>query len=265
LRERFLFDRRVFAVSFGFWLVSSFRPVAAETRPLLIFAAASLKDVLDTIGVVFLAETGTSLTVSVAGSGQLARQIEAGAPADVTILADDIWMDWLETRNLIRPETRRNIISNQLVLIAPADRKPQPEPVDLAKILLSLGSERLAVADPETVPAGRYAKEALIELKLWESVSSRLAATENVRAALQLVARGETPLGIVYASDAQREPNVRVLGVFPEESHSPIVYPAAVLTGSDHPQAIRFLDFLASDRVQALFVEAGFRRLKARS
>jgi molybdate transport system substrate-binding protein len=250
-----MLHRRAFAGLFAAPLLGW--GLAARAAPsLTVFAAASLKDVLAEIGRLFEAGTRTPVTASLAGSGQLAKQIEAGAPADVFISADTVWMDWLAERHLIKPETRRDIAGNRLVLIAPA--ASQSTLSDLAKLIETLGTERLAIAQPDSVPAGRYAKDALTKLGLWDGLSAKLAATENVRAALLLVSRGEAPYGIVYASDAKADATVRVLLRFPDDAYGPIMYPAAVVAASTHPAAADFVAFLASAGASAAFEKAGF-------
>jgi molybdate transport system substrate-binding protein len=228
-------------------------------RPLLVFAAASLKGPLDEVGAAFTREAGTTVTLSFAASSALARQIESGAPADVLISADEEWMDYLAARNLVRADTRRVVIGNRLVLIAPAGL-PGPlalrPGLDLAPALGTHG--RLALADPAAVPAGRYARAALEWLGAWPALEQRLAPAENVRAALLLVALGEAPLGVVYASDAAAEPRVAVLGTFPREAHVPIRYPAAVVTRSRHAAATRFVAALGDGTARAAFLRHGF-------
>ncbi|WP_209010923.1 molybdate ABC transporter substrate-binding protein [Labrenzia sp. PHM005] len=211
-------------------------------KPLTVFAASSLSEAMMQIGAAFEAEAGTPVTVSVAGTGTLARQIEAGAPADVFVSADAIWMDYLVDRSAVQPETRETIASNRLVLIGPEDA-PDFDYLNEG-IAARLKDGRLAMADPETVPAGRYGREALKTLGLWEDVESRLAPMENVRVALASAARGDTPLALVYATDAAIEPDVRVLAVLPAESHPVIEYPAALTLSAGHPQAEAFLAFL---------------------
>ena len=231
---------------------------AAAGEPVLVFAAASLKDALDAASADYMGRTGAKITVSYAASSALARQIESGAPADLFFSADLDWMDYLQDRRLIQPETRVTLLGNTLVLIAPAERRT-PLPVEPGfPLAAALAGGRLAMAATASVPAGRYGKAALETLGVWASVAGSLAETENVRAALALVARGEAPLGVVYGTDAQAEPDVVVAGVFPETSHPPILYPAA-LTASARPQARGFLAFLASDAARPFFEAAGFR------
>ncbi|MEI7443499.1 MAG: molybdate ABC transporter substrate-binding protein [Burkholderiales bacterium] len=233
--------------------------VPAKADP-MVFAAASLKEALDAAADAWAKRSGRRPVISYAASSALARQIEQGAPADVFVSADEDWMDWAEKRSLLRPGTRVRLLSNRLVLVAPA-AGPMPA-LKLAPgvaLAAALGSDgRLAVGDVATVPAGRYAKAALASLGVWPTVSGRLAQTENVRAALTLVARGEAPLGIVYATDARAEPRVRVVDTFAEASHPPIVYPVAVLAGARSSQAQPFVDFLRSPEGRAVFAAHGF-------
>ncbi len=199
----------------------------ASARSPLVFAAASLKEALDAV----LIASGTGATASYAGSSALAKQIEAGAPADLFISADHDWMEYLQQRNLVQAESRINLLGNRLVLIAPASTHADIALAPGVDLRPHLGPDgKLALADVAAVPAGKYAKAALTALGGWDFVSLQVVSAENVRGALALVARGEAPLGVVYATDAAAEAMVRVAGVFPECSHPPIVYPAAVLT-----------------------------------
>jgi molybdate transport system substrate-binding protein len=231
----------------------------AEPQAVTIFAAASLKTVLDATRSAMEAQGLAKPVVSLAGSSALAKQIEHGAPADVFISADQDWMEYLAGKDLIVPETRTIVATNTLVLVAPADRLEAlvlTPGVDLAAIL---GDGRLAVADVKAVPAGKYAKAALTSLGVWAGVESKLAQTENVRAALALVARGEVPLGIVYGSDAMADKSVRVVATFPAASHPPIVYPAAVIRSSrEHEAAREMIDRLTSPDGQAVLAAHGF-------
>lgn len=233
-----------------------------------LFAAASLAEVLDAAIGRYADETGRAVRGVYAGSAQLARQIAQGAPADLFISADEAWMEWLDERGLIDAAARRTAAANSLVLIAPASAPETPPgtppgmPFVLergADLAGRLQGGRLAMAEPE-VPAGRYGREALGALGLWPQVEDRLALGENVRAALALTARGETPLGVVYATDARAEPRVRVVAVFPPETHTPIVYPAAPVRreGADAEGARAFLEFLGGPPGQALFRAHGF-------
>lgn len=231
---------------------------AQDDAGLTVFAAASLKEALDEAAAAYRKQTGVPVRVSYAASSALARQIEQGAPADVFFSADLEWMDYLQQRNRLDVATRRSLLGNRLVLIAPRASKAQVDLRRPATLLAALGDGRLAVGQTRTVPAGKYAKASLESLSLWNGVRPRLAESESVRAALMLVARGETPLGIVYASDAKAEPGVRVVATFPEDSHPPIVYPVAALRGARAAQAARFLQWLASPAADALFTKRGF-------
>lgn len=239
----------------------SLAPTAARAQDdagLTVFAAASLKEALDEAAAAYRKQTGVPVRVSYAASSALARQIEQGAPADVFFSADLEWMDYLQQRNRLDVATRRSLLGNRLVLIAPRASKAQVDLKRPATLLAALGDGRLAVGQTRTVPAGKYAKASLESLSLWNGVRPRLAESESVRAALMLVARGETPLGIVYASDAKAEPGVRVVATFPEDSHPPIVYPVAALRGARAAQAARFVQWLASPDADALFTKRGF-------
>lgn len=223
---------------------------------LTVFAAASTRTALDEIAAAYRAETGHEVTLSYAGTSALARQIEQGAPADIFLSASPDWMDYLETRGLIDAATRYALLGNQLVLIGhgpqPAVEIPGPD----LNLPLLLGDGRLAVALTEAVPAGVYARAALTSLGLWEGVRDRLAQTDNVRAALALVALGEAPFGIVYASDAVAEPRVSVVGTFPASSHPPIRYPVAAVSGN--PLNPAFLSYLRGPEARAAFRRQGF-------
>jgi molybdate transport system substrate-binding protein len=225
----------------------------AQEQRLVVFAAASLKGALDEVA----ALEAPAPVIAYGASSALARQIENGAPADVFVSADLDWMDYLEKKGFVAPGTRRNVLGNRLVLVAPAAEPVRLQPAPGFAIGRALGSGRLALADPASVPAGKYARAALERLGVWDEVARRTAPAENVRAALALVARGETPLGVVYASDARAEPKVKVAGVFPEDSHPPIVYPAAALQGAQ-PGARRFLERLSGARARAIFERHGF-------
>src|SRR5476651_1376476 len=235
-------------------------PSAANSQPVAdvtVFAAASLTDSLKSVADAYQAKTGAKIALSFGASSTLARQIEQGASADLFLSADTDWMDYLNKAGLIAQASRKDLLGNQLVLIAAStnshDLKIAPH-FDLAG---ALGDGRLALADPASVPAGKYGKAALTTLGVWDSVASKVAPAENVRIALQYVARGEAPLGIVYATDAKVDPTVRVVGIFPEDSRPPIIYPVA-LTKTASPQAQAFLAFLEGPEARAIFVKAGF-------
>lgn len=222
-----------------------------------IFAAASLKPALDDLAAHgALGRPAPNLVY--AASSALARQVEQGAPADVFISADEAWMDDVAAHDSIVSGTRRDLLGNALVLVAPRTSMAR---VDLARpqsLLNVLGSERLAIALPKAVPAGRYASEALHALGLWNALQPKLAMSRDVRAALELVAMGECPLGIVYRSDAVSEPRVRVIATFPPSSHAPIVYPVAIVRGHDDAGSRALLDALRAPGVEAVFRRYGF-------
>jgi molybdate transport system substrate-binding protein len=247
------------AVFAGLLALSSAPSLAADN--LTVFAAASLTDAMNAVGKAYEAKTGTHVVFSFAASSVLAKQIESSAGADVFMSADEDWMNDLDKHGLVAPGTRHDLLGNHLVLVAPAGLniavKIAPK-FDLAGVL---GSSRLAVADPASVPAGKYGKTALTNLGVWDSVSGKLAIAENVRAALAYVARGETTLGIVYNTDAQVEPRVHVVGMFPDDSHAPIVYPVALVKDAK-PGAADFEKFLSSADAMAIFKKYGFDIVK---
>jgi molybdate transport system substrate-binding protein len=231
---------------------------AASAKDIVVFAAASLKNALGQTSVAYQRETETKVLISYAASSTLARQIESGAPADLFISADLDWMDYLEQRNLIKPETRLTLLANRLVLIAPADSTVAIAIAPGFALADLLGKERLAMADPAAVPAGKYGKAALEKLGVWPQIEARIAPAEDVRAALLLVSRGETPLGIVYATDAVADKGVRIVATFPEDSHPPIAYPAAEIAATGNADAGLFLAYLKSDRARPFFERQGF-------
>jgi len=217
-----------------------------------------MNNALNEVDAAFTKKTGVKVVASYAASSALMKQIEQGAPADVFVSADVNWMDYGAQRNLVRNDTRIDLLGNRLVLIAPKDAKIGDITIapgfDLAALA---GNGRIATGDVRAVPAGLYAKAALEKLGIWAAVEPKLAMAENVRAALILVVRGEAPLGIVYATDAMVEPNVKIVGVFPEDSHPPIVYPAA-LTANVKPDAAQYLAFLRSQAAKSIFEFYGF-------
>jgi molybdate transport system substrate-binding protein len=224
----------------------------------LVYAAASLTEVLQQVGADYARERGGKVRFSFGSTATLARQIEAGARADVFVAADQDWMDYLDRRGLVQRAGRVDLLGNRLVLVAPADSRLVLAIGRGMPIRAALGAAgRLSLADPASVPAGRYAKAALTSLGVWEQVEGRLVAAENVRMALLFVARGEAPLGVVYATDARAEPRVRVVGAFPANSHPPIVYPAALTTGA-RAAATPFLQYLSGAAAQRRFAAAGF-------
>jgi molybdate transport system substrate-binding protein len=223
-----------------------------------VFAAASLKNALDEVSAAWTSGTGKETTNVFAASSALAKQIEAGAPADIFISADLDWMKYLADKKLIAEGTQVNLLGNTLVLIVPADSKASgtiAPGLDLAGVLKG---GKLAVGDVKSVPAGKYAKAALERLGLWPQVEGSLAQAENVRAALKLVASGEAPAGIVYQTDASEEKQVKVLGAFPADSHPAIIYPAAITAASTNADAAAFLTFLQSSAAQDIFRSHGF-------
>ena len=239
-------------------LAAAPQPAAAQ-QSLTVFAAASLKNALDDADAAFTKATGVKVVASYEASSALAKQIEAGAPADVFISADLAWMDYASEHKLIKPDTRFNLLGNRLVLIAPKDSKL--DHVAIAKgfdITKLAGDGRIAVADVKAVPAGRYAKTALTSLGAWAAAEPKLAQAENVRATLAFVARNETPLGIVYATDAKIEPKVKIIGEFPDDAYPPVTYPVAETGTSKNAAAARYLAFLRTGAAKAIFEKYGF-------
>lgn len=252
-------SRRRFLALAGAAVLAAAAPAHAR-QPLTVFAAASLKEAMDEAAAGYGAATGQPVRVSFAATPALARQIARGAPADVFVAADLEWMDVLQADGLVDPSTRIGLLGNRLVLVAPATSKAGPvalrRGVDLRPLLGARG--RIALGRVDSVPAGRYAKAALAELGMWDALETRVAGVESVRAALMLVARGEAPLGVVYASDARAEPRVRVLATFPPGSHPDIVYPAARVAASRHPHAAGFVHWLRSPAARTIFRRHGF-------
>lgn len=223
-----------------------------------VFAAASLKNALDEIATSWAATGKLALKISYAASNTLAKQIEQGAPADLFVSADLDWMDYAAGKGLIRSDTRVSLLANSIVVIAPRDSNASLAMGPGLNLAASLGSGRLAMGNVDAVPAGKYGKAALEKLGAWEPVKDRVAQAESVRAALLLVSRGEAPLGIVYATDAVADPNVKVLATFPADSHPPIVYPIALTKASSHPEAAAFLAYLRGPVARAAFEKQGF-------
>ena len=232
-------------------------PRGAWAETVTVFAAASLKTALDEVAPQFEAATGHRMVVSFAGSSALARQIQQGAPADIFLSANPDWMDVLEQDGLIAPGTRRALLGNRLVLIAPVDDAPVAEPFTA----ITAGA-RLSMAMVDAVPAGIYGKSALTALGLWEALAPHVVQTDNVRTALALVALGEAPFGIVYATDARAEPRVRVVQTFDDSLHPPIRYPAALVAGRDSAAAHALMTFLQSSEANAIFTAQGFTVLE---
>lgn len=238
-------------------------PSPALADDVLVFAAASLKNALDdAIAGYAKTESGTKVVASYGASSALAKQLENGATADIFVSADLDWMDDVQKHNLINTTSRKNFLGNKIVLVAPA--KAAPTPVEIKpgfdlKGMLKDG--KLAMADPDAVPAGKYGKAALEKLGLWAGVADRVARAENVRAALLFVSRGEAPLGIVYATDAAAEKGVAIVGTFPEDSHPPILYPIALTVTGKSTAAKKFLDYLESPAARGFFEKQGFTML----
>jgi molybdate transport system substrate-binding protein len=231
---------------------------AAQEKSITVFAAASMKNALDDVDAAFTRKTGIKVVASYDASSALMKQIEGGAPADVFLSADLKWMDYGTQKKLIKDDTRINLLGNQLVLIAPKDSKIDHVDIksgfDIAKLA---GDGRIATGDVKAVPVGIYAQAALQKLGAWAAAEPKMALTQNVRAALVLVARGEVPLGIVYSTDAKVEPGVKVVAVFPDDSHDPIVYPVAATTHAS-PEAMPYLDYLHSQAAKSIFETYGF-------
>jgi molybdate transport system substrate-binding protein len=245
-------------VGFIIALAGAPQPLIAQER-ITIFAAASLKNALDETNAAFTRTTGTNVVASYEASSALAKQIEQGAPADVFISADLRWMDYVAEHKLIKPDTRINLLGNKLVLIAPADSKLDhivfDQGFDIAKLA---GDGRIAVADVKAVPAGLYAKAALEKLGAWAAAEPKLAQAGNVRATLAFVARGETPIGIVYETDAKVEPKVKIIGTFPDGSYPPVTYPVAATADTQKANVAQYLGFLRSSAAKAIFEKYGF-------
>lgn len=235
---------------------------AAAAEKVTVFAAASLKNALDAVNAAWQKEAGKETTVSYAASSALAKQIEAGAPADVFISADLAWMDYVGEKKLIKEDTRANLLGNRIVLVT---GKQDAAPVDIKQgfdLKGLLGDEKLAMGAVDSVPAGKYGKAALEKLGVWSSVEKNVAGGENVRAALLLVSKGEAPYGIVYKTDAAADKGVTVVGTFPEDSHPPIVYPISITAESKNPDAAAYVEFVKSAEAAALFEAQGFTVLK---
>jgi len=248
------------------WLSSAGALAAANDPPasLTVFAAASLTEVLQAVGDEYTKASHVPVRFSFAASSALAKQIESGAAVDVFMSADQDWMNYLDGKQLIDKRTRRDVLANRLALVAPADSNVALKIQPGFALLAALGPNgRLATGDPDSVPVGKYAKAALTSLGIWKDIEPRLVRAENVRAALAFVARGETPLGIVYQTDAKIEPKVRLVALFPESSHPPITYPVAAMTTAAAP-ARTFIEFLDSPAARAIFERAGFQTVSVR-
>jgi molybdate transport system substrate-binding protein len=236
-------------------------PPARAESPVIVFAAASMKTALDEAAAAFRAENSDEIKISYGGSLALARQLTQGAPADIFVSADEDSMDEAAKGKAIKPESRVDFLANTLVVVAGKDSPLQTLALTAADMTKALGAGRLATGEVNSVPVGKYAKQALTNLELWDALAPHLAMTDNVRAALAFVARGEAPLGIVYATDAAAEPAVKIVATFPASSHKPIVYPIALTATSANPVAVKFFDFLRSPGVRAIFERQGFKTL----
>ncbi len=234
--------------------------LAAATRPVTVYAAASLSDALRQIAATYTQRTRTPVQLSLAASSALARQLEAGSPADLFFCADESWMDYAAKRGLTDPASRRDVVGNELVLIAPVDSPISLRLNGKAGLAAALGGGRLAIADPDSVPAGQYAKRALLHLGQWQELQLHLVRADNVRGALRFVALGEAPLGIVYASDALSDARVKVVDTFAADTHPPIVYPLALLPDASN-EAKDFYGFLMGPQARAIFQRWGFKPL----
>jgi molybdate transport system substrate-binding protein len=240
-------------------IAAAWMPTApAQSRDILVFGAASLKTGLDEANAQYQRSTGRKVVASYAASSALAKQIENGAPADIFVSADLDWMDYLAERKLIQPDTRANFLGNKLVLVAAADSKLTLTIAPNFALAQALGSGRLAMADPASVPAGKYGKAALEALGVWPSVADKIAPAQDVRATLAFVSRGEAPLGIVYQTDAAADKAVKIVGTFPASSHPPIIYPIAVTATSTNPDTAAYLAFLKSPAAKPAFEKQGF-------
>jgi molybdate transport system substrate-binding protein len=235
---------------------------AAADQPVIVFAAASLKDALDEAAKSFRASGGIEARISYAGSLALARQLEQGAPADLFISADLETMDYAASKKAINPASRFDLLQNRLVLVAAKSSRIDILPLTAEALTQALGGGRLTTGEVKSVPVGRYAQAALQKLGLWSTIEPRLAMTDNVRAALAFVTRGEAPLGIVYATDAAADPGVKVVAQFPADSHPPIIYPLALTAGTKNPAAPKLLAFLRSNAGRAVFEKHGFMVLE---
>ena len=250
--------RRLFAAILALGLAS---PAVAADK-VVVFAAASLKTALDAAASAFHAGGGPEVSLSYGGSLGLARQLVAGAPADVFISADEPSMDAAAQGHAIQPKSRADFLRNRLVVIAPKTSPLEKLDLDAAAFGDALKSAKIATGEVRTVPVGRYAKESLTKLGLWETVEPKLAMTDNVRAALEFVARGEAALGIVYLTDAAAEPRVKIVANLPDASHAPIVYPLALTAASKNPDAPEFVAYLRSAAAAKLFEAQGFAVIK---
>ena len=246
--------RRLFALA-AFLLAAA----AARADDIVVFAASSLKEALDAVVHAYEAKGKDHVIVSYAGSNDLGRQIENGAPADVFISADKEWIDYVVQRNLVLRGSRTKLLANDLVLIAPAASKVQVKLAPGVNIAGALGNGRIALADPDTVPSGKYAKAAFMSLGAWSAIEGKVTATDSVRAALALVSRGEAPLGVVYSTDAFLDKRVRIVDTFPANTHPPVEYRMARLKRGTSPSVTALQTYLASPEALIIFKQFGFR------
>lgn len=233
----------------------------AAAADLVVFAAASMKGSLDKVAAAFEAGGGSKVAISYASSSQLAKQIEAAAPADVFISADTKWMDYLVEKGAVKKQAAVNFLGNRLVLVAARDSTLTLKIEKNFPLAATLGDNRIAMGEPKSVPAGKYGQEALKFYGVWKDVEPKVAGAENVRAALKLVSSGEAPLGIVYETDAKADKAVKVVDVFGEESHSPIIYPVAPIGASENAEKDAFMKFLLGPEAARIFKDAGFTTL----
>lgn len=262
LHHRIILKTAAWAIAAGCLTAPVLSSPALAAEKVTVFAAASMKNALDAANAEFARESGDEVVVSYAASSALAKQVEAGAPADVFISADLAWMDYLAGKGLIRQDTRSNLLGNRLVLVAPA-ANAKPVEIKLGFDLSALvGDGKLAMGAVDSVPAGKYGNAALEKLGVWSAVSGKVAGAESVRAALLLVLRGEAPYGIVYQTDAAADPGVKIVGTFPQDSHPPIIYPVAMLKDAKSPAAAAYLEFLKSAKAAPFFDAQGFTVLK---
>ncbi|MDL2267655.1 molybdate ABC transporter substrate-binding protein [Desulfovibrio sp. OttesenSCG-928-G15] len=255
-----LFPRSVFFALLVACPLVLAHPVMAKGKALIVFAAASTTNAITEIGVLYKQKGLGEITPSFASSSTLAKQIEQGAPADLFLSANTRWMQYLDDKNLVDATSRKDLLYNRIALVVPADSKTRNIDIQQGADLVSLlGADgKLAVGDPEHVPVGMYGKQALEKLGLWDSIKDRIAPTKDVRAGLALVERGEVPLGLVYSSDVAASDKVRIIGIFPADSHPEIVYPVAAIAGKNVDAAKAFIGFLSSPEAAAIFKKYGF-------
>ena len=245
-------------VAAGLASIAGALPAVAQGKDVVVFAAASLKNAVDDIAGQWQRETGKKAVISYAASNTLIKQIEQGAPADIFMSADLDWMDYGQQKDLIKPDSRFNLLGNRLVLIAPKDSSVSANIQPGFDLSALLKGGRLAMGNVDAVPVGKYGKASLEKLGVWDSVKDKIAQAESVRAALLFVSRGEAPLGIVYQTDAAADPSVKIVGTFPENTHPPIIYPVALTKESTNADAQAFLNYLRSPAARAAFERQGF-------